>query len=283
MTGHNLSFSFDSTTELVSALTGADYVVAKNAEIYSDFRAQGGWICADRRGVKTKEDALKALSVPLFDAGVARIEKATKELTIPAIASIKRRIVRGPEGDELDMQRVWQGDLDLAWSRAKRTHVATNARVLLCVFVGAPGGAEASEVAWRGVAALALASALIAAGYTVNVRAIRRARFIAPDWREFGEHNVDVTIKGDSEHLDIHRAASLVASTLLFRGPLLLHAAKVAPLEISSGVTKTNYAAQTHYDATGYDAHAVAGESVNSASAAQSWINEQVRKMALSD
>ena len=53
--------------------------------------------------------------------GVKRIEQiATRELSAPA--SVRRRRVRGDAGDELDMQAVWRGDLNRAWSRTRRAN-----------------------------------------------------------------------------------------------------------------------------------------------------------------
>ena len=272
--------SYDSVADLVADATAAPVMHWNTLEKF-DARQDNGWMCADRPHIIQMRQAPQEITTPLFPAGVARIERLSAQIKTPAPVSIRRRMTRGAEGDELDMQRVWQGDLDNAWTRSKRLHSVSASRVLIGVFVGAPGNEDSERVAWRGVAALALADALEAGGYTVNVRAFRRCNMIGFK----AKHDVDVTIKADGEPLDVHKAANLIASTLLFRGVMLRHALVTAQGSVGPGISQTDYSREEDLrDVAAYDFTCVAGRAVDSSYAAQRWIETQIKALdALND
>lgn len=270
--------SYDDIASLI-ADASAQGVLEQNTKIIDDGLSMGmgkGWMCADRRHVETSQQAISELSKPLFEAGVQRLERLRALIDVPAPASIKRKVRRGDHGDELDMSRVWQGDLDNAWTRAKRERSLAASRVLIGVFIGAYSGVEAETIAWRGVAGLALADALEQSGYTVYVRAIRRAKFCLRSGARAGRHDVDITIKPEGVPLDVHKAASLIASPLLFRGVLLRHACVVATERLDDGVTNTDYEHADLRDAQGYDHTCMASQEVQDARSAQAWIDKQI-------
>lgn len=268
-------WSYDSLSELVSDAMRRTPAYADNHLARHETDMGAGWMCSDRRHIRDFASAARAMSEPLFPAGVARIERLTKLINAPTPVSIRRRVVRGAEGDELSMQHVWQGDLDHAWSRAKRQHTVAASRVLINVFVGAPSGESSEGIAWRGVAALALADALEAGGYTVAIRAMRRSSLLGR-----GNHDVDVTIKPEGEPLDLHKAASLIASTLLFRGVLLRHAVMNCETLVGGGISSTSYERQDDVrDAQGFDACFVAGREISNARAASDWVSAAIASL----
>lgn len=273
------------TYDSISDLLGAAFAVPVApqpcvARFDCNLESPRGFLCQDRTHLRGFNDAREAMAAPLFPSGVARIERLSQGLAIPTPNSIARRIVRGPEGDELCMQRVYQGDLDRAWSSAKRVRAVKASRVLVCVFVGAPGTTDSDELAWRGVAGLALANALEAAGYSVELRAIRRAE-LRPAKGALSDprHDINLTIKAAGQPLDLHKAASLVASPLLFRGVYLRHAFAVATLRLTEGVSGTDYNRESDVNSSGFDYTCVAGHAVTGATKAQAWIAQHVKAL----
>lgn len=264
---------FDNVAELLATLKVSRF--PGNDHIHADAEGERGWMCSDRPDVTNYKHAIAAMAEPKFDAGVKRIETLARKIDVPAPRSIRRRLTRGDHGDELDMSRVWNGDLENAWTRATRQASQGASRVLVQVFVGAPSSTKSEQVAWRGVAALALADALEQAGYTVNVEAMRRANLACSG--NTARHDISVTVKADGEPLDLHRAASLIASTLLFRGVMLEHAARNAPMQINSTISQTTYdRAKADTGRHGYDFACLATDGVKDAASATAWVKAQI-------
>lgn len=270
------AYSYDSIAELVEASMLAPVHADNKAlarQLAGDMNQGRGWVCADRPEIKGARQAVAAMAEPLFQAGVARIERLMSQLVVPDPVSIKRRMRRDDHGDELDMQRVWQGELDQAWTHAKRMHAPTAQRVIVGVFLGCLANEGSDVVAWRGVAALALAQALETAGYSVRVVAMARATL----WDGLDSKTAeDVVVKAENEQLDLHRAASLVASTLLFRAVLLMHRVVKCTREIGDSISGTDYARAGEIDASGFDYACVAGRDCEGAGKAQAWIAKHV-------
>lgn len=273
-------FSYDSLSELVESFR-TPIVCAENKRLWAQTadtsNYKRGWFCADRPHVEGWAKALKELDTPLFPQGVARIENQIARLAIPSPVSIKRKVHRSDHGDELDMQRVWQGDLDRAWSRAKRTHTTAASRVFIGICAGLSYGTKSDAVAWRGVAALALCDALESNGYVVRVVVFNRSAysFEHNESSRDAKHDMDVTIKGDGEQLDLHKAASLVASTLLARGIMYQHCAHYAPHKLSSGWAYCEDEQRLPTDVAGFDLSCIVPTSVNDEQSAQAWLTNQ--------
>lgn len=82
---------------------------------------------------------------------------------------IKRRIVRGPMGDSLDIHSVNRGALDRAWTSTRRSVRKGSGIVRVTVDVCGDSSASVEMLRWRGVAALALCEILTSAGYSVEI------------------------------------------------------------------------------------------------------------------
>ena len=103
--------------------------------------------------------------------GVAAVQAMFDELPDtmrPPVSTMRRRSWRDA-GDSVDMQRVYGGQLDRAFQRTTRQPGRAPRVVRLVVLLNANHKANALAVAWRGVAALALAQRLIGAGYGVEI------------------------------------------------------------------------------------------------------------------
>ena len=94
---------------------------------------------------------------------------SVKPLDVASPVSIRRRSRWTDQGDELDMQRVYNGQLDTAWRRCQRVSMSAPRRVRLVVDSIASAGEDSASMRWRGVAAMRAADTLQAAGYQVEV------------------------------------------------------------------------------------------------------------------
>jgi len=277
----SIAHSFDSVSELVAHArrVESECGIFENAKIGALDRVPRAWICSDRPYVNSYKDALQALEEPRFDAGVDRIERLTEKIVAPAPTSVARKLRRGAEGDELDLARVWDGELDTAWTMARRTPVPKASRVLVVVRVNAMAFIKADVLAWRGVAALALADRLEAAGYVVRIAARRLAdiRYVNRAYK--GTHTVDVTVRKEGEPLDIHRAASLIASPLLFRGIMLPMTAFEAPARVSPSFSVTSSDGDDVEAPPGFDLVFVATDRVSDADSASAFVRHAVARL----
>lgn len=265
--------TFEDVGELVAAAKRPP-VVEGNRSQWNHHTPVPGWYCQDRASVHTMHEGMERLLDPTFPAGVARVERLSAAVDMPSPVSIKRRMTRGDHGDEVDMQRVWTGHLETAWTRAKRMATPNVARVLIGVFVSSSAATDSDRMAWRGVAALALADALEKAGYSVAIRVISRSTLncAAPDVRA----DVDVALKREGQPLDLHRAASMIASPLLFRAAILGHNAQCAPFQVREGLSTSNHE-RASVDASGFDASFIVTRAVESQATAQAWLAKAVQ------
>lgn len=146
--------------------------------------------------------------------GVAKLEQiALRDLASPA--SVRRRRIRGDQGDEVDMQAVWRGDLSRAWTRTRRQSRTGVRSITLVIDLCASWNVTADELFWRGASALRLASELLVSGYNVAI-------YGASGSASIDETNkVDCTqlieIKGEDSPFDIDRLAALTALPGFFR------------------------------------------------------------------
>jgi hypothetical protein len=146
--------------------------------------------------------------------GVAKLEQiALRELASPA--SVRRRRIRSDQGDEVDMQAVWRGDLSRAWTRTRRQSRTGVRSITLVIDLCAAWNVTADQLFWRGASALRLASELLTAGYNVAI-------YGATGSANIDENNkVDCTqlieIKGEDSPFDIDRLAALTALPGFFR------------------------------------------------------------------
>lgn len=149
--------------------------------------------------------------------GVEKIEQiATRELSAPA--SVRRRRVRGDAGDEIDMQAVWRGDLNRAWTRTRRANRVGPRVVTIVIDLCANAGVTSDKLFWRGASALRLAQLLTESGYAVAL------------YGGFGGSRSDATgkltigqlveIKSQDSPLDMDKLAALTAMAGFFRTSL---------------------------------------------------------------
>lgn len=186
---------------------------------------------------RNRTQSMEWLGAPSFDTLQKRLlegwsegskrllEIATRDINP---ASIRRRRVRADQGDEVDMQAIWRGDLGRAWTRTRRQNRTGVRSVSIIVNLGASCAVDADRLFWRGASALKLASALIEAGYSVAIYGAAAAKNADVDGK------VDavqfVSIKDEDQPLDLDRLAALTAMPGFFRTSLFAGICKAADL-----------------------------------------------------
>ena len=146
--------------------------------------------------------------------GAERLQKiATREINP---TSIRRRRTRGDQGDEVDMQAVWRGDLSRAWTRTRRmSRAGTNRTINLMVMLGDSASVSSDKLFWRGASVLKLADALVTSGYNVGIIGGVTAKNCANS--KTVEMAQFVEIKSTDQPLDLSALAALTAMPGWFR------------------------------------------------------------------
>jgi len=127
-----------------------------------------------RSGVPHERDAFyggpyaEALTRTAWPEGLELLAKMP--LVAPDVpVSIRRKPRYGPDGDELCSDRLYDGRLGAAWSSLHRATRAGSPIVTLAIDLFAGATQPASELIYRGIAAVRAVDALETAGYRVEL------------------------------------------------------------------------------------------------------------------
>jgi len=153
----------------------------------------------------------------------------------------RRRLARGDYGDTLDMGAVYRGRFDVAWSRAVRRPSYAPQQVDIVANMVCAAFENNSVLQWRGVAAIALADKLEAAGYMVRI-VVAFGGKMRSDKAE--KMSCRVTVKDYDKPLDICTTASVTLPGF-FRSLgfswILRHADSSVYMGISAGNGEGNF------------------------------------------
>lgn len=141
--------------------------------------------------------------------GAQRVKEQMESLEITAPMSVRRRRTRTDQGDELDVHRVYRGDLDHAWTARKRREVRSPVLVRLVAQVNLLADMEAEALFWRGAAIVKLADLLVDAGYNVEIVGAVATSKIA---RTPTDYCVTFPLKESTQPLDIEQLAGVVCN-----------------------------------------------------------------------
>ena len=211
--------------------------------------------------------------------GVEKLQQiATREIDP---VSIRRRRVRGDQGDELDMQAVYRGDLSRAWTRTRRQARAGASRTITLVCnLGDSAGISASQLYWRGAAVLKLAEALTQAGYGVGIYgAISTLRASDDDTVDGCQF---VEIKATDSPLDLSQLAALTAMPGWFRTrgfAGIITVCDLAGKTYGSGLGRPEHENIPEYAAMLGLTNCHFQPKVNSKEAAEAWIDAVMAKV----
>lgn len=261
----HLKYRFETLADL-EATWDLPFTVPANG---NHLRGYGDFVCPVRQPASAAA-VRELLHAQTFPQGVAEFEAALNGISVPAPRSRRRKPRMAAEGDDLDLGRVWDGDLEHAWRRCERAVVVGPSRVLIAVNLSAPFNTPAEDIGRRGIAALALTQRLTEAGYTVELVGVRDSDMSTGTPVRY---TATVVVKAAAEEVDIHKTASLLYSALIARGVLFDHGSRVCPAEHGSGLSSTRTVTEDSLDTVGFDRVIIANEVAN----ANQWVGEQLR------
>lgn len=151
-----------------------------------------------------------------YPEGVRMVEEFVTPLraSLPRAVGIGRRLIRGDTGDHLDIHAVNRGAVDKAWAQSKRLIRPGRSSITLAVDICANAGTSSDKLAWRGIAALAVAEIMGKAGYNVEIIAGIAAN-------AHGNKTIPVvittTIKPRQGFTDVSLLSAVVCSSGYFR------------------------------------------------------------------
>lgn len=166
------------------------------------------------RAKETSHECITRLIRDGWAKGVELMAEVEKSISLPPPKAIRRVQRWLNSGDELDMQKVWNGDIDTAWRGTQRDFRSGPQRVRLLIDCIESGGEDEKVMRWRGVAALKLADMLTEAGYSVQVESVMSTK----DWLK-GEHKFvcRVVVKDYTQPADLQTLAATTAMPAFFR------------------------------------------------------------------
>ena|SRR3990167_210707 len=169
-----------------------------------------------------------------------KIRNLAGKINIENIKSLKRKRKKSDQGDDLNIESVYSGNLDRAWSSVGKSQgVAINGKeVTICVNVGGNCNRDASTLIHRGVLGLAMADAYATAGYAVSVYA-----YFAGENVTVTGHDLSVTLKLTEEGMpfDAEKLSSVLCSPGFFR-TLFLATILAVPEKVTDGMGHVTYA-----------------------------------------
>lgn len=148
--------------------------------------------------------------------GAARIMKALSQVDLPRVRSVRRQKRRSDFGDHLDIQRVYAGDLEHAWTRTDRVDGSQTIgrNVLIACNIGGRADLSAEALFWRGAVTVRLAELCAVSGRNVEIYAYNKCSGFP---RERDQVFTSVLVKRYSEPVDVERLAAVVALPAFFR------------------------------------------------------------------
>lgn len=192
-------------------------------------------------------------------------------LNLPAAQTIKRRTVWDKTGNRVSMPRVYSGDLNKAWRRTMPRPVQAPPIVRIVCHVGAHARVEASDLLWRGAAAIAMTRALIQAGYGVEVIAASEAAGVGSNKERV---LIAWSVKQARAPLNINAIASSLCFPAAFRMGVFIARARAS----KSAVADHSIGKTCDISADMLPAHnghtMVIGRDVLSEQAAREWLTE---------
>lgn len=163
--GDNRKELFDSASELLADIDSG----RKELRWMESGADRWNHTAKDARGDEPASAVMRRLLTEGWQDGASLVAEMAVDLIDVMPRVIRRRPRWTDAGDEIEMQRVYNGDLDHAWRRTVRASGRGPQRVQIAVDCIATGGTNAKSMLFRGAAAVALADGLTAAGYSVQI------------------------------------------------------------------------------------------------------------------
>lgn len=147
------------------------------------------------------------------------LEKARKDLSVvqlPRLRNVRRRRARASFGDDIDMQRVYAGDLDRAWGTTHREIGLnqTHQRIVLVCNLSTSAHIKSERCFWRGAATTIIADTLVNSGRSVKIAAFEWG---TNTFKKGGNNRFIVTVKDYDEPMLPEKVIAVLGLVGFFR------------------------------------------------------------------
>lgn len=211
-----------------------------------------------------------------WPAGAQRVNENLAQLDIAAPMSVRRKLVRADQGDELDIHAVNRGDLGTAWTSRKRKHSAAKLTVRLVVQTNLLARMSAEGLFWRGATAVKFIDILTEAGYNVEVVGVCASVSVTG---HRGTFCASFPLKGAAEPLDVEMMAGVVCNAGFHRifgfRAYVATATAQSRFGAATSCTNGNVVEEAQFDADGVRTFRVP-YAVDSKYAAEQWLAANV-------
>lgn len=265
--------------DFLATVESAPCDVAANEPARKDWRRKHHfeWCGLDASAGPSPTEATVALARNGWAAGVNLLADVPTDKDPPTPRTIRRRLKWGDCGDDVDMQRIWAGQLEAAWRRPTKAQAHGPARVRIIVDSIARGGEDSKSMRWRGVAALRLSDALAEAGYSVQVESGFTARGSDDANNKYVLRTI---VKPYEAPLDLAALAATTALPAFFRALGHEWHLIAAPGQISSAAFYVD-PLEVEFFADANDAAPLilATGAINSAEIATEWVRKSIQQV----
>ena len=195
--------------------------------------------------------------------------------------SVKRIRSKGDQGDELDMQAVWMGNLTRAWTRTRRTRRFGTRVLNIMINIGDNCDMKAEDLFWRGGSALRMTEALMEAGYAVSIYAAEAGKNFCEDLENTACGQF-VEIKASDAQLDLSQMAAITAMPAWFRSHVFAGICCCADLlgdDVTGGLGRSNHEMDMFADMLGLQGEMIFQPRINNKNDAENWIKDVLLKI----
>jgi hypothetical protein len=195
------SFQRDAATGAVKLPWVEGHQAQEAREMYKGRHHDWTWVCGNSSSYKACDmGTIEATVRNGWSDGVAKVQQCAQKIrnAIPQAEDITPRFVWGAEGDELDMHRVWDGELERAWYGRDKGIGPAPRVVRLLTPMGGSAGMSQEKMFWVGAGALVLTDALERAGYRCELKSYNSSYHPGGD----GHYSIaEVTLKRSSDYV----------------------------------------------------------------------------------
>lgn len=187
---------------------GANFSLRKHIKSHgADMSIVRKWLGAD-----SPKEAMERVTKG-WPEGAQRALSMTDGMDAEPPESIKRRMQKADQGDELDVHSVYRGDLNRAWTRRHRSPMRSRLTVRLVARIDGSFVVNAETLFWRGAAVLKLSDMLEAAGYRVEIVGAQYTNVGG------GDHGIidSFIVKGAGDPLDVELVAGVICNAGFYR------------------------------------------------------------------
>ena len=157
-----------------------------------------------------------------YPDGVERVKKMTQSVESPLPRDIRRKAKWDDSGDEIEMERVYIGNVDKAWRRVLPRDLIGPTVVKIWCAVVASCAEDANNFFWPGAATLTMADLLENAGYRVEIVAYCQGQ-------ANGNAVMTMPVKLPDDPMNLDRLAAVICNAATMR--VGMHAMEYAHIE----------------------------------------------------